>query len=62
MDIKSGVEETFGIGFKAQVEAALLSMNDAELLKSFPRKSFVPASNHDYEPIENVAKTIGLID
>ncbi|MCL1049175.1 putative selenate ABC transporter substrate-binding protein [Shewanella abyssi] len=60
--VRAGVDETFGTGFKAQVEAALLSMNDAELLKSFPRKSFVAAENQDYQPIENVAKTIGLID
>ncbi|MFT5788962.1 MAG: phosphonate transport system substrate-binding protein [Shewanella sp.] len=60
--VRAGVDETFGAGFKAQIEAALLGMNDAELLKSFPRKSFVAADNQDYQPIENVAKTIGLID
>ncbi|PKG57332.1 putative selenate ABC transporter substrate-binding protein [Shewanella sp. Choline-02u-19] len=60
--VRAGVDDTFGAGFKARVEAALLGMTDAELLKSFPRKSFVPADNQDYEPIENVAKTIGLID
>ncbi|QQX82023.1 putative selenate ABC transporter substrate-binding protein [Shewanella sp. KX20019] len=60
--VRAGVDEIFGEGFKAQVEAVLLGMNDAELLKSFPRKSFVAAGNQDYQPIENVAKTIGLID
>ncbi|TNE82097.1 MAG: putative selenate ABC transporter substrate-binding protein, partial [Gammaproteobacteria bacterium] len=31
------------------------------LLQSFPRKSFVPASNDDYAPIEATAKAIGLL-
>ena len=44
------------------VRKALLEMNDAELLASFPRLRFVPASNGDYEPIEATAKAIGLLD
>jgi phosphonate transport system substrate-binding protein len=37
-------------------------MTDKDLLASFPRESFVPAKNSDYEPIERVAKTIGMLD
>ncbi|WP_299797026.1 putative selenate ABC transporter substrate-binding protein [uncultured Shewanella sp.] len=60
--VREGVDKVFGDGFEAKVEAALISMKDPELLKSFPRQSFVPAENADYEPIENVAKAIGLLD
>lgn len=60
--VRAGVDDSFGEGFKAKLSAVLLEMNDPELLQSFPRKSFVAADNLDYEPIENVAKTIGLID
>ncbi|MCE9687817.1 putative selenate ABC transporter substrate-binding protein [Shewanella sp. AS16] len=60
--VRAGVDASFGAGFKAKLTAALLNMKDADLLASFPRQSFVPAENSDYEPIENVAKTIGMLD
>ncbi len=41
---------------------ALLGMKDPELLASFPRKSFIEASNNFYAPIANTAVAIGLID
>lgn len=60
--IRGDVDEKFGKGFSGRVKNSLLSMKDPDLLKSFPRSSFVPASNADYAPIENTAKSIGLID
>jgi phosphonate transport system substrate-binding protein len=60
--IRGDVDKRFGKGFSDKVKNALLSMNDPELLKSFPRSAFIPASNSDYEPIERTAKSIGLID
>jgi phosphonate transport system substrate-binding protein len=60
--IRGDVDGKFGAGFTEKVKNSLLSMNDPELLKSFPRSSFIPASNSDYTPIENTAKSIGLID
>lgn len=60
--VRQGVNEQFGEGFKAKLTKVLLEMKDPDLLSSFPRKSFVEADNQDYQPIENVAKAIGLID
>lgn len=60
--IRGDVNEHFGDGFKAKVREALLGMDDPDLLSSFPRESFVPASNDDYAPIEDTAKAIGLLD
>ncbi len=60
--IRGDVEKTWGAGFKEKVQKALLDMNDADLLASFPRKSFVPAKNSDYQPILDVGKSIGLLD
>lgn len=60
--IRGDVEKKFGAGFKDKVTKALLDMKDPDLLASFPRKSFVPASNADYQPIVDVGKSIGLID
>lgn len=60
--IRGDIDGKFGAGFSEKVTAALIGMKDPELLESFPRQSFVPADNRDYEAIEDVAKAIGLID
>ena len=60
--IRGDVNERFGAGFKDRVREALLNLDDKELLESFPRSSFIPASNSDYEPISNVAEQIGILD
>lgn len=60
--IRGDVDARWGAGFKDKVTAALLGMQDAELLASFPRSGFIPASNADYQPILDVAREINLID
>ena len=60
--IRGDVDMKFGAGFKAKVTHILLSMNDPDLLASFPRSGFIPASNADYEPIRSTAKSLGLVD
>lgn len=60
--VRGDADERFGKGFKAKLRAALLGMNDPELLAAFPRKSFVPAKNSDYDPILETGRSIGLID
>ncbi|MBL22710.1 MAG: putative selenate ABC transporter substrate-binding protein [Rhodospirillaceae bacterium] len=60
--IRGDVEKNFGKGFKDKVQKALLDMKDPDLLKSFPRKSFIKATNKDYKPILDTGRKIGLID
>ncbi|QLE87462.1 putative selenate ABC transporter substrate-binding protein [Shewanella sp. Scap07] len=60
--IRADVDHKYGEGFTQKVKETLLSMDDADLLSSFPRSSFVAATNDDYQPVEDVAKQIGLID
>ncbi|MBL4798017.1 MAG: putative selenate ABC transporter substrate-binding protein [Oleispira sp.] len=60
--IRNDVDQRFGVDFKSLVTNTLLEMNDPDLLASFPRQSFIPASNADYAAIENTARAIGLID
>jgi phosphonate transport system substrate-binding protein len=60
--IRGDVDNEFGAGFKEKITQILLAMSKPDLLEAFPRKSFVAAKNSDYEPIERVAKKIGLID
>lgn len=60
--IRGDVDQRWKAGFKQKVTAALLGMKDPDLLASFPRKSFVPAKNSDYQPILDVAGQIKLIN
>ena len=60
--IRGDVDKAFGPGFAEKVQSALISMNDPDLLSSFPRASFILAKNSDYAPIKDMAKEIGLID
>lgn len=60
--IRGDADARFGAGFTDKVRAALLDMKDPELLETFPRSGFIPASNADYQPILDVGKQIGLLD
>ncbi len=60
--IRGDVDERWGPGFREKVTNALLNMKDEDLLASFPRSGFIPASNADYQPILDVAREIKLID
>lgn len=60
--IRGDVNGRYGAGFKAKVRKALLDIKKVALLEAFPRSSFVPATNADYKPIFDTAKSIGLID
>ncbi|MGH8336751.1 MAG: putative selenate ABC transporter substrate-binding protein [Gammaproteobacteria bacterium] len=60
--IRGDVDKRFGAGTLAKVRAAILGIKDPALLAAFPRKSFIPAQNADYKPIEETAKLLGLLD
>ncbi len=60
--IRGDVDKKFGNGFSKKVQNALLSMSDPDLLKSFPREAFIPATNADYKPILDTARQLKLID
>lgn len=60
--IRGDVNQTWGEGFKSRVTQALLDMTSPELLATFPRSKFVPASNADYEPIRKTGEEIGILD
>ena len=60
--IRGDVDARYGAGFTEKVTAALLNMTDKDLLASFPRESFVPASNADYQPIQDTGEAIGLLE
>lgn len=60
--IRGDVDERWSEGFTEKVTQALVGMKDPDLLASFPRTAFIPASNSDFQPIEDTAKALKLID
>ncbi len=60
--IRGDVDARLGAGFKDKVQAALLNMNDPDLLASFPRKGFITATNSDFQPILDTARELKLVD
>ena len=60
--IRGDVDKNFGSGLTERVKTALLNLKDPDLLASFPRKGFIPASNADFQSIVTVGKQIGLIE
>jgi len=60
--VRGDLDQHYGQGFKERLRQTLLAIDDPQLLASFPRQSFVPASNSDYQPIADTARAIGLLD
>ena len=60
--IRGDVDARFGEGFADRVQAALIGMDDPDLLVAFPREAFIPAQNADFDPIEATATELGLIE
>lgn len=60
--VRGDVDATFGKGFTNKLQKALLAIKDPVLLGYFARSSFIKARNEDYAPVEETAKSIGLLD
>ena len=60
--IRGDVDEQFGKGFSKKVQAALIKLDDKEILAAFPRAKFIKAKSSDFDPILKVGREIGLID
>ena len=60
--IRGDVDATFGEGFADQVQRALLELDDRDVLDAFPREKFIPATNEDFLPILDTARSLGLMD
>jgi len=60
--IRGDVDKTFGEGFAAKVQKALLDLDDAEILKHFNRTKFINAENDMFKPVYDTAKKLDLID
>ena len=59
---RGDVDKTFGKGFTARLQAAILDVDDPKLLAIFDRTKLIPAKNDDYKAIEDVGRLTGLIN
>jgi phosphonate transport system substrate-binding protein len=59
---RGDIDKTFGAGFTARLQVAILGVDDPKLLAIFDRTKFIPAKNDDYKAIEDVGKLTGLIN
>ncbi len=57
--VRADIDQQFGQGFKQKLQQALFNMRGGEPQS---RLLYVPVENHDYQPVEDVARAIGLID
>jgi phosphonate transport system substrate-binding protein len=56
------LEETFGAGFTAKLQAALIGMKQPELLQAVNRpEGLIAASNEDFEGLRQLAIEVGLV-
>jgi phosphonate transport system substrate-binding protein len=60
--IRGDVDAIFGAGFKDNVKATLLAIDDKSILARFGRSAFIPSSNDAYAPIEAVARAAGMLN
>jgi phosphonate transport system substrate-binding protein len=60
--VRGDVDAVYGAGFKEKLTAALLGIEDRAILEQFARSKFIPASNADYGPIEEVGKVTNLLN
>jgi phosphonate transport system substrate-binding protein len=56
--IRGDVNRIFGEGFNRKVKQVITGLDDEEVLKSFGRPKFVPASNEQYDFIEQLASIL----
>ena len=65
--VRPGLDEVYGAGFTQRVVDALLKLNaanggrDQEIMNAFQADRFIPTTNENYLPIENIARELGLI-
>lgn len=60
--VRGDVDRIYGAGFQQKLQAALLSIDDPDILSQFARSKFIPAQNADYRPIEDVGKATKLLN
>lgn len=55
------LDELFGAGFIDRLQAALVAIEDDELLAALPRERLIPARNEEFAGIADVARELGML-
>ncbi len=55
------LNERFGDGFMRKVQQALVSIDDPSLLSALPRDRLIPAHNHEFDGIRDVAIQLDML-
>jgi phosphonate transport system substrate-binding protein len=59
--VRPDLDEEFGAGFADKLTQALLNTDDPEVLRLFTTDRFIPTDNDNYARIEEVARSVGII-
>ncbi len=59
--VRPDVDAAFGAGFTDRLQAALVAIDDPELLAALPRNRLIPATNDEFEGIRAVAEELGML-
>ena len=62
--IRGDLDEKFGLGFTQMLKDTLINMDDnnAEILQMFSTDSFIETKNTNYDVIEDIAISVGIIE
>ena len=63
LDRSPDLDETYGEGFTAKVQQALLNLNPeehGEILDLFSTEKFIVTNNGNYQALEDVARSLGM--
>ncbi len=59
--VRPDVDQAFGAGFTDRLQAALVAIDDPQLLAALPRDRLIPAENEEFEGIRQVAQDLGML-
>ncbi len=59
--VQPDLDEVFGDGFTDRLQAALLAIDDPELLAALPRERLIAARNEEFDGIRQVAEELGML-
>ncbi|NJL28210.1 MAG: putative selenate ABC transporter substrate-binding protein [Thermoanaerobaculia bacterium] len=59
--VRPDLDSQLGAGFTDRLQAALVAIEDPQLLAALPRERLIPAANDEYEAIFKVASDLGML-
>ena len=60
--VRGDVDQRFGAGFTAKLQAALIDCQDLAILQPFGRTGFIATANAEYAPVEQVALAADMLN